>query len=161
MCRHWSQTSQSWLFCSVKCMIRWLRYDASIPREDDGAVRFGELSVKFKVKFVGTLQCTVDAWVSFLAKEGGEKKNIQYCLNPYSSNKFLYFRAIQGHSGGHLVDPLLQDNVLLLDNFTEYICHIGNAFEMHSIVKSGLIPGGRSLKKGQAVSVLRSREPGV
>ena len=71
----------------------------------------------------------------------------QYCLNPNSSKHFLYFRAIQGHSGGTLVDPALQDNVLLPDAFAEYIYHIGNADELRSIIQSGLIPGGRSLKK--------------
>ena len=95
-------------------------------------------------KFAGTLQWTVDAWVNFLEKGGGEKKRLQYCLNPYSSKHFLYFRAIQGHSRGNFVDPLLQDNELLQDDFTEYIYHIGNAFEMHSIFKSGLIPGGKA-----------------
>ena len=59
----------------------------------------------------------------------------QYCLNPYSSDKFLYFRGIQRHSGGNFVDPLLQDNVLLPDDLAEYIHHIGNAFAMHSIIR--------------------------
>ena len=45
------------------------------------------------------------------------------------------------------VDLPLQDNVLLPDDFAEHIHHIENAFEMHAITKSGLIPGGRSLKK--------------
>ena len=48
-----------------------------------------------------------------LAKGGGPKKMFQYCLNPYSFQHFLYFTAIQGHSGGTIVDPTLQDNVLL------------------------------------------------
>ena len=47
-------------------------------------------------------------WISNLAK-GGAKKNIQYCVNPNSSNQFLYLRAIQGHSGDNSVDPTLQD----------------------------------------------------
>ena len=33
--------------------------------------------------------------------------------------------------------------------FAEYINHIGNANEMHSIIKSGLIPGGRSFRKNE------------
>ena len=83
--------------CSAvsKFMIRLLRHEKNIPREDDGAVRVDDLIEEFKVKFVGTLLWIVDAWVSFLAK-GGEKKRFQYCLNP-SSDKFLYFRAVQGH----------------------------------------------------------------
>ena len=108
-----------------------------------GAVRFDDLIEKFKVKFVGILQWTVDAWVNCLAKGGGEKR-FQYCLNPLSSDKFLYFRV-----GGNLVDPLLLDNILLRDDFKEYIYHIGNAFELHSIIKSGLIPGGKSLRRNR------------
>ena len=32
--------------------------------------------------------------------------------------------------------------------FAEYVYHNGSAFEMHSIIKSGLITGGKSLRKG-------------
>ena len=84
---------------------------------------------------------------NFLGKGGGPKKRFQYCLNPDFSKHSLYFRAIQGHSGGDLVDPTLQDNVLLPDDFAQYICHIGNGIELHSVIKSGLFPGGRSLRK--------------
>ena len=46
----------------------------------------------------------------------------------------------------------MKDNELLLEDFTEYICHIGNVSEIHSIIRSGLIPGGRSPKRdGQSV----------
>ena len=47
------------------------------------------------------------------------------------------------------VDPLLQDITLLPDDFAEYIYHVANAFEMHSINQSGLIPGGRSNRKNR------------
>ena len=68
-------------------------------------------------------------------------KSFQYCLNPASLEHFLFIRAIQGHSGGALVDPTLQDNVLLPDDFIEYIYHVGNAHGLHSI-----IPMGKCLK---------------
>ena len=128
-------------------MIRLLRHE-TFRREDDGAVRFDDLIGKFKVKFVGTSEWTVDAWTTFLAKGGGPKKRFQHCLNPNSSKHFLYFRAIQGHSGGNLVDPTLQDNVLLPDDFAEYIYHIGNANELHSVIKSGLIARRKKPQKG-------------
>ena len=80
-------------------------------------------------------------------EEEGEKKRFQYWLNTHSSDEFLYFRAIQGHSGGNLVYPSLQDSALMPDDFTEYIFLIGNAHEMHSSIKSGLIPGGRSVRR--------------
>ena len=56
-------------------------------------------------------------------------------------------RAIQRHSGEIFVDPFLQDNILLPSDFAEYIYHVGNAYEMHSIIKSGLIFGGKSLRR--------------
>ena len=143
-------------------MIRWLRHEETIPREDDGAVRFD--LVEFKVKFVGTSEWTVDAWTTFLHKKrGGRKKRFQLCLNPKYSKHFLYFRAIQGHSGGAVVDPSLQDNVLLPDDFAVYIYHIGNAHDMHSIIQGGLIPGGKSHKRTdrQCFSQPRTRRTSV
>ena len=90
--------------------------------------------------------------MTYLAKGGGQKKRFQYCLNPHSSKLFLYFRAHQGHSGNNLLDPALQENVLLPEDFTEYIYHVGNVSDIYSIIKSGLIPGGKSLK-GERQSV--------
>ena len=101
----------------------------------------------FRSEFDGTSHWSIRAWISFLVKGGGQKKRFQYCLNPYSSEHFLYFRAIQGHSGGTLVDPTLPNNVPLPDDFAEYIYHVGNAHDMHSIIQCGLILGGESLKR--------------
>ena len=52
-------------------------------------------------------------------------------MNPNSSNQFLYFRAIQGHSGDNAIDFASQDNVLLPKGFTEYMYHVGNASEVN------------------------------
>ena len=41
---------------------------------------------------------------------GRNKKRYQYCSD--SSGTFVYFRALQGHSGRSLIDPILQDNVI-------------------------------------------------
>ena len=87
-----------------------------------------------------------------LAKGGGAKKRFQHCVNPNSSNQFQYLRAIQGHQEGNAIDPELQDNVLFPEGLTEYTYHVGNASELNSIIRNGLLPGGRSLKRGsQAV----------
>ena len=87
----------------------------------------------------------------FSGKSVSPKKRFQYCLIPFlepnSPKRFLYLRAIQVHSGGTFVDPTLQDNVLLLDDFAEYINHIGNVTYMHSVANSGLIPGGKRLRR--------------
>ena len=135
-------------FLVLKTMTRLLRYDQSVPREDDGAVLFDDVLEEFKKKkSTGALQWSVGDWISILAKGGGPKKRFQSCWNPNSSKHFLYLRAIQGHSGGNAIDPELKDNVLLPEGFTEYIYHVGNVSEMHSITRSGLIPGRTKSQK--------------
>ena len=83
---------------------------------------------------------------------GGHKKRSQYCTD--SSGDFFNLRALQGHSGLNLIDPSLQDNVLIPDDFFNYICHVGCAIKIHSIINSGLIPGGQNLSKRQRVFFL-------
>ena len=80
-----------------------------------------------------------------MAGGGGNKKRFQYCTDP--SGDILYLRALQGHSGRNLVDPSLQDNVLIPDDFFEYIYHIGCAISSHSVTNSSLIPGGQHLSR--------------
>ena len=100
-----------------KFMIRSLRHDDSVHREEDGAVRFDDLAALFKPSFSAISNWPIQAWMSFLAKGRGQKKRFQYSLNPHSSEHFLYFRAIQGLSGGTLAYPTVQNNVLLRDDF--------------------------------------------
>ena len=83
-----------------------------------------------------------DVWKSKMAGGGSNKKRFQYCTDP-SGQEILYLRALQGHSGLNPIDPALQDNVLIPNNFFEYIYHIGCAINLHSITNSGLIAGGQ------------------
>ena len=39
--------------------------------------------------------------------------------------------------------------MLLLDNFARHIYHVGSSHDTHSIIQSGLIPGGKDVKKGR------------
>ena len=66
----------------------------------------------------------------------------------------LYLLALPGHSGRSLIDPTLQDNVAIPSNFFQYICHVGCAIKIHSIINSGLIPGGQNLSNRQTVFFL-------
>ena len=68
--------------------------------------------------FDGASRWLLEDWISTLAKREGAKKRLQYCVNPISSNQFLYFRASQGHSGDNAIDPALQDNAVLPKGFT-------------------------------------------
>ena len=81
---------------------------------------------------------------------GGNKKIFQYCTDP-SGQQILYLRALQGQSGRNLIDPSLQDNVLIPNDYFEYIYHIGFAINFHSITNSGLIPGGQKLSQRYTV----------
>ena len=78
-----------------------------------------------------------------MAGGGGNKNIFEYCTDS-SGQEILYLRALQVHSGRNPIDPSLQDNVLIPDNFFEYIYHIGCAVSLHS-TNSGLIPGGQIL----------------
>ena len=81
-----------------------------------------------------------EIWKSTMAKGGGNKKRFQYCASP-SGQEILYLRALQGYSGRNPFEPSLQDNVLIPNNFFEYIYHIGCASNLLSITNSGLIFG--------------------
>ena len=65
------------------------------------------------------------------------------CDAHFTGSTILYFRAIHGHSGETPVDPSLLDNVLIQEDFFNFIYHIGSCFNMHAIMVSGLIAGGR------------------
>ena len=85
-----------------------------------------------------------------MAKSGGNKTRFQYCSDP-SGQEILDLRALHGHSGRNPIDPTLQDNVLIPNNFFEYISHIGCAINLHSIMNSGLISGEQNLSKRQTI----------
>ena len=135
-----------------KKLINLLRH-GSLPREDDGAIEFWRLKDYLRNEFERSQHWSDEKWKSTLAKGGGNKKIFQYCTDP-SGQEILYLRALQGHSGRNLMDPSLQDNVLIPNDFFEYIYHIGCAINLHSIINSGLIPGGQNLSKRQTVFFL-------
>ena len=77
-----------------KAMIRLLRHDQSVPRGSDGAIQYNDIVEECrKKKFDGTSQWSLEDWTSTLAKGGGAKKSFHCCVNPNSSNQFLYLRA--------------------------------------------------------------------
>ena len=121
-----------------------------LPREDDAAIEFWRLKEYLRNDLVQSQHWSDVKWKSTMAKGGGIKKKIQYCTDP-SGQEILFLRALQGHSGRNLIDPSLQDNVLIPDNFFEYIHHIGCAISLHSNTNSGWIPGGQNLSKRQTV----------
>ena len=84
-----------------------------------------------------------------MAAGGGGKRRYQYCTD--ISGTIVYLRALQGHSGRNLIDPSLQNNVIIQSGFFQHIYHIGCAFHLHSIINNGLISGGQNSSKRQTV----------
>ena len=102
-------------------------------------------------RFPQSIHWSDGRWKACLAGGGGAKRRFQYCTD--DSGIIVYFRALQGHSGRNLIDPSLQDNVVIQRNF-QYIYHVGCVFNLHSIINSGLLPGGQNSSKRQTVFFL-------
>ena len=81
-----------------------------------------------------------------MAGGGGNKRRFQYCTDP-TGQEILYLRALQGHSRRNTIDPALKDNVLIPNNFFEYIYQIGCTVSLHSITNSGLTAEGQNYSK--------------
>ena len=120
-------------------------------REEDGATEFWRWKYYLRNDFVRSQHWSDEMWKSTMAKGGGNKKRFQCCTNP-SGQEILYLRALQGHSGRNPIEPSLQDNVLIPNDFFEYIYHIGCAINLHSIMNSGLIPGDKFWAKDRRYS---------
>ena len=97
-----------------------------LRREGDGAIEFWRLKDYLRNYFVQSRHWSDEMWKSTMARGGGNKNKFQYCTDS-SAQEILYLRDLQGHSGRNLIDPELQDNVLIPNNFFEYIYHTGCA----------------------------------
>ena len=121
-----------------------------LPREEDGAFEFWRTKEYLRNDLERSQHWSDEKWKSTMAKGEGNKKRFQYCTDP-SGQEILKLRPLQGHSGRNLIDPSLRDNVLIPNDFFEYIYHIGCAINLRSIMNSGLTPGGQILSKRQTV----------
>ena len=82
-----------------KLMIRLLRHDDWVNREEDRAVKFEDLASIFRSRITSSSHWSIRKWLRFWQREIGITKRFQYCLDPNSPETFLYLRAIHGHSG--------------------------------------------------------------
>ena len=93
-----------------------------------------------------------DRWKVCLAAGGGSRRRFQYCTD--NSGRIFYFRVLKGHSGNILLDPTLQDNVVIGSGMFRNIYHIGCAFNLHSVINNGLILGSQDSSRRQTVFFL-------
>ena len=121
-------------------------------REEDGAVHSWRIKENLQNQFPQSIHWSDDRWKACLAAGGGVKRRFQYCTD--DSGAIVCFRALQGGSGRNLIDPSLKDTVVIPSNFFQHIYHFGCAFNLHSIINSGLIPGGQNSSKRLTVFFL-------
>ena len=111
-----------------------LRHKQTVQREEDGAIQFWRIKFHLRNQFSQVQHWSDERWKVCLAAGGGSKRRYQYCSE--NSGTFFYLRALQGHSGRNLIDPLLQrDYVIIQRGLFHHIYHIGCAFNLHSIIK--------------------------
>ena len=135
-----------------KKVISLLRHKQTVQREEDGAIQFYRIKFHLRNQFSQVQHWSDERWKACLAAGGGSKRRYQYCSD--DSGRILYLRALRGHSGNNLIDPTLQDNVVIGSGLFHHIYHIGCAFNLHSVVNNGLIPGGQDLSRRQTVFFL-------
>ena len=135
-----------------KKVINLLRHSQQVQREDDGAVQFWRIKEHLQSQFPQIPHWSDNRWKACLAAEGGAKRRYQYCTD--GSGTILYFRALQGHSGRNLIDPSLQDNVIIRVDSSNIFAILDVFFNLHSIINNGLIPGGQNSSKRKTVFFL-------
>ena len=136
-----------------KKVISLLRHNQTVQREEDGALQFWRINFHLRNHHSQIQVWSDDRWKACLAAGGGSKKRgYQYCSD--DSGRILYLRALQGHCGHNLIDPTIQDNIMIESGIFHHIYHIGCAFNLHSIINNGLIPGGQDLSRRQTVFFL-------
>ena len=129
-----------------KKLINLLRH-RSLPREDDGAIEFWRIRDYLQNPFVHSRHWSDEKWKSIMARGGGNQKKFSIVL--ILQDKFFtseLFKVIQD-----AILLILHYSVLIPDDFFKYIYHVECAINLHSIINSGLIPGGH---KRQAVFFL-------
>ena len=135
-----------------KRVISLLRHNQTVQREEDGAIQFWKIKFHLRNQFSEVQHWSDERWKVCLAAGGGSKRRCQYCSDNLGT--ILYLRALQGHSGHNLIDPTLQDNVIIQRGTFHHIYHVGCAFNLHSIINNGLTPGGQDSSRRQTVFCL-------
>ena len=118
-----------------KKVISLLRHHQTVQREDDGAIQFWRIKFHLRNHSSQVQHWSDDRWKSCLAAGGGSKRRYQYCSD--NSGRIFYLQALQGHSGSNLIEPTLQDNIVIGSGIFHHIYHIGCAFNLHSIINNG------------------------
>ena len=136
-----------------KKVINLLLHNQALHREEDGAIQCYKIKFHLRDHHSQIQNWSDDRWKACLAAGGGSKRRYQYCSDNLGS--IIYLRALQRHSGSNLIDPALQDNVLIGPGIFPYIYHVRSNFNLHLIIRAmGLVPGGQNSSRRQTVFFL-------
>ena len=116
-----------------KKVIHLLRHS---QREDDGAVQLWRIEEQ------------LHAWQQEAERKGDISTALMFQEQLFISELF------KDTQDAISVNPSLQDNVVIQRGFFFHIYHIGCAFNLHSIINNGLIPGSQNSSKRQTVFFL-------
>ena len=127
-----------------------------LHREDDGAIDWNSLlpTLCRELEYENA-GWTNQEWLDL--QKGSDKKRCQYVLA--ACGLIIYLRAIQGHSAGTIVDPVILDNAELAYGWSEHLYHVGCSRLMHSILQSGLPARGRDAKEGRQPVFFTALDP--
>ena len=112
----------------------------------------GELKTIFRnISCIVIIGLTTSGRKAWQEEEETRKDTSIVLIHQEQSCTSELFKAIQD---AVFIDPTLQDNVVIPSGFFQYIYHVGCAINLHSIINSGLIPGGQNLSNRQTVFFL-------
>ena len=114
-----SQCQNDWLLFFV--MVIYLEKKMERLNSGDWKIIFG---TNLRILDIGLMKCGRAKW----QEAEVTRKDFKIVLI-HQGQEILYLRALQGHSGRNPIDPSLQDNVRISNNFFEYIYHIGCAIK--------------------------------
>ena len=130
-----------------KWVMRLVRRNDQHERGTD-AVHWKSMGPKLRKTFqkAGGQNFSDSDWLQRIFK-GSNKTRFQYCKN--SRDVLLYIQATQRHTGGNMIAPELMGHVAVPFKWKEFLVYRGCSFDVTSILKSGLIAGGRESKEGR------------
>ena len=137
---------------SIK-VINLLRHCQTAQREDDGEVHFWRIKNFLRNQFSQIQHWSDERWKTCLTAGGGSKRRYQYCSDNFGT---VLLRPCSSGTLWDVISLILhyRDNVIIQRGLFHHIYHIGCAFNLHSIINNGLIPGGQDSSRRQTVFFL-------
>ena len=108
------------------------------------------------VRKIGGHKWSDSDWLQHIYK-GSNKTTLQCCKN--SQDVLMKIRAFQGHTGGNVIAPELIRHVAVQFKWKEFLLHRGCSRDVTSILRSGLIAGGRESKEGRQTTFITPLYP--